>query len=188
MREEINMNKYIVLNKPFGHLSQFSGEPGQLTLSSFGLPKEVYAAGRLDKDSEGLLLLSNDGSFIEQFLLNHEREYFAQVDGQISNEAINELQSGVMIKSGQTKPCSVKRIEEPVIWQRNPPIRERKNIPTSWIELILKEGKNRQVRKMTAAVGFPTLRLIRSRLGKLGLSDISLEPGSWIEVKKQDII
>lgn len=179
--------RYIILNKPFGYLSQFSGEGDHKTLAEFSLPKEVYAAGRLDKDSEGLLLLSNDGPFIEQFLLHHERGYWVQVEGEIHQQAINNLESGINLKTGRTKPCQAKTINEPDLWQRTPPIRQRKDKPTSWLEIILTEGKNRQVRKMTAAVGYPTLRLVRFQLGKISLNSLNLDLGKWIEVKKDDI-
>jgi 23S rRNA pseudouridine2457 synthase len=178
--------KYIIFNKPFGVLSQFTTEEGHRTLAEFNLPKGVYAAGRLDKDSEGLLLLTDDGPFIKKFLDHHERIYWAQVDKNPQPEELDTLSKGVELKDGRTKPCKVKMIEDPGLPPRNPPIRYRKNIPTSWLELTLKEGKNRQVRRMTAAIGFPTLRLIRVGLGKFKLQD--LEPGKWVEVSKEDII
>jgi len=178
--------KYIIFNKPYGVLSQFTTEEGHRTLGEFGLPKDVYAAGRLDRDSEGLLLLTDDGPFIKKFLDHHERVYQAQVDKVPTPEDLEKLSKGVELKDGKTKPCKVQAISEPGFPPRNPPIRFRKNIPTSWIELTLKEGKNRQVRRMTAAIGFPTLRLIRVGLGKFRLND--LEPGQWVEVAKEDII
>lgn len=178
--------KYIIFNKPYGVLSQFTTEEGHRTLAEFDLPKGVYAAGRLDKDSEGLLLLTDDGPFIKKFLDHHERIYWAQVDKIPQPEELTALSEGVELKDGRTKPCKVKMLEDPGLPPRNPPIRYRKNIPTSWIELILKEGKNRQVRRMTAAIGFPTLRLIRAGLGKFRIGD--LEPGKWVEVSKEDII
>lgn len=177
--------KYIIFNKPYGVLSQFTTEEGHRTLAEFNLPKEVYAAGRLDKDSEGLLLLTDDGPFIKNFLDHHERVYWVQVDKIPSNEALEELSRGVLLKDGKTKPCKVSLIS-PDIGPRNPPIRVRKNIPTSWIELTLKEGKNRQIRRMTAAIGHPTLRLLRVGLGKFRLGN--LEPGKWVEVTKEDIM
>ncbi|RLA62679.1 MAG: pseudouridine synthase [Epsilonproteobacteria bacterium] len=178
--------KYIIFNKPYGVLSQFTTEEGHRTLSEFELPKGVYAAGRLDKDSEGLLLLTDDGPFIKMFLDRHERVYWAQVDKIASKEALEKLAKGVNLKDGKSKPCKVRAISKPDLPPRNPPVRYRKEIPTSWLELTLKEGKNRQVRRMTAAIGHPTLRLIRVGLGKFRLKN--LEPGKWVEVKKEDII
>ncbi len=178
--------KYIIFNKPYGVLSQFTTEEGHRTLGEFGLPKDVYAAGRLDKDSEGLLLLTDDGPFIKKFLDHHERIYLAQVDKIPQFEDLERLAKGVELKDGRTRPCKVEMVPEPDLPPRNPPIRVRKDIPTSWVELTLKEGKNRQVRRMTAAIGFPTLRLIRVGLGKFRLND--LEPGQWVEVAKEDII
>ncbi len=152
------------------------------------MPPKVYPVGRLDKDSEGLLLLSNDGKFIEDFLLHHERSYWVQVDNIPTESDLDKLRKGVMIKTGMTKPCQVQLINEPQLWTRDPPIRQRKSIPTSWLEITLKEGKNRQVRKMTAAIGFPTLRLVRCRVGKISLSKIKIDPGKWIAIKKSEII
>lgn len=179
--------KYIVFNKPFGVLSQFTSDVHK-TLADFNLPKNVYAVGRLDKDSEGLLLLSDDGPFIKEFLDKHERKYWAQVEKIPEPKDIKKLSLGVMIKSGLTSPCKVSLIEAPNLPKRIPPIRERKNIPTAWLELALLEGKNRQVRKMTAAIGHPTLRLFRCSLGKIHFDNLNLTSGSWIEVSKKDII
>lgn len=171
----------ILFNKPFGVLSQFTPEAGHPALDSFGFPPGVYAAGRLDHDSEGALLLTDNGKLIKKLLeprFEHPRTYLAQVDGQITDKAIQELKAGVTIKGYHTKPCKARIVEPPHwIWERNPPIRFRANIPTSWLELTLIEGKNRQVRHMTAAVGFPTLRLIRIKIGNINLGD--LRPGSW---------
>ncbi len=180
-------HRYIIFNKPFGVLSQFTSDIHR-TLSNFNLPKEVYAAGRLDKDSEGLLLLSNDGPFIKNFLDSHQRTYWVQVEKIPSETALDQLRSGIKIKTGKTLPCKVRMITPPEIWERNPPIRERKNIPTAWLEMILTEGKNRQVRRMTAAIGFPTLRLIRSGVGKISLDKIKLQLGKYLEVSREDII
>ncbi|MAZ01996.1 MAG: pseudouridine synthase [Sneathiella sp.] len=183
------MPRYILFNKPFGVLSQFTGEPGQRTLSEFSLPAHVYAAGRLDKDSEGLLLLSDDGPFIKRFLdpaNNHERKYWAEVEGVPTRDAIEKLSHGVEFKGYLSKPCRARIVEpQPIVAKRDPPVRFRKSIPTCWIELVLTEGKNRQVRRMTATVGFPTLRLIRKRIGKLSLGDLA--PGDWREIQKSDI-
>ncbi len=181
------MKKYIIFNKPFGVLSQFTSDIHR-TLNEFNLPKEVYAVGRLDKDSEGLLLLSNDGPFIKNFLDKHEREYLAQVEGIPKEEDLEQLRSGIMIKTGPTLPCKIELVSTPNLWERNPPIRFRKNKPTSWIRLILKEGKNRQVRRMTAAIGYPTLRLVRTRVGILDIQNLKLDLGTFKEIKKAQII
>ena len=182
--------KYIAFNKPYGVLSQFTSEGGHPALSQYNLPKEVYAAGRLDRDSEGLLILSNDGPFIKQLLdpkFAHPRTYWVQVEGAPSRADLQRLGAGVQIKGYQTKRCQAALLSPPpVVAMRTPPIRERKNIPTSWLELTLTEGKNRQVRRMTAAIGFPTLRLIRKEIGTLELG--SLEEGQFREVRKEDIL
>jgi 23S rRNA pseudouridine2457 synthase len=183
-------HQYILLHKPYGVLSQFTAEvPGQRTLAEFNLPPDLYAAGRLDADSEGLLLLTNDGPLIKRMLepgTGHERTYLVQVEGIPTAEAIAELERGVMIQNYRTLPARARLLEqEPALPPRDPPIRVRKNIPTSWIELTLLEGKNRQVRRMTAAVGYPTLRLIRTAIGKLTLDGIM--PGQWRELAKSEI-
>ncbi len=163
-------------NKPFGVLCQFSGDGD--TLANYINVKDIYPAGRLDKDSEGLLLLTNNGKL--QHKISHpkfdkEKTYIVQVDGQITTDAIKQLERGVMLKDGLTKPAKAKIIDEPSwIWDRNPPIRIRKNIPTTWIELKISEGKNRQVRRMCAQVGFPTLRLIRTQIGDWKLNNINI--------------
>jgi 23S rRNA pseudouridine2457 synthase len=181
MPEKITPHFYYVLNKPYGFLSQFSGEVGDLLLGSlYSFPKDVYSVGRLDKDSEGLLLLTNDNKFKTNILSpeNHYiKTYWVQVDGAITSEAIEALQSGTIVIKHNGKPYRVKKspcklLQSITIQERNPPIRYRATIPTSWIEIQLTEGKNRQVRKMTAAVGFPTLRLIRVAIGKLNISEL----------------
>lgn len=178
------MNKYFVVHKPFNVLSQFSAEHDKKILKDFfDVPVDVYPVGRLDYDSEGLLILTNDKSLNNQLLnpkLAHEREYWVQVEGDVTDNAINNLINGVDItiegKSYHTKKCkAIKFIQPPKVSSRNPPIRLRKNIPDTWIKLILTEGKNRQVRKMTAAAGYPTLRLIRYRIEKISLD--GLQPG-----------
>ena len=177
------MNNYFVVYKPFNVLSQFSSQEGKKTLKDFfDVPHDVYSLGRLDYDSEGLLILSNDKLLNHHLLspaLAHEREYWVQVEGNITDEAISQLEHGVDInidgKMFRTKKCMAKRITSPVVAPRYPPIRVRKNIPESWIRLIITEGKNRQVRKMTAKVGFPTLRLIRYRIEKITIEN--LQPG-----------
>lgn len=175
---------YIILHKPYGVLSQFTPEvPGQRTLAEFQLPKELYAAGRFDSDSEGLLLLTNDGPLIKMLLEpgRHERTYLAQVEGIPSAEMIRQLEMGIEIQDYRTLPARARVLRtEPKRSPREPPIRVRKSIPTSWIELTLKEGKNRQVRRMTAKVGFPTLRLIRAAIGEWSVG--TLQPGEWKEV------
>jgi 23S rRNA pseudouridine2457 synthase len=184
----------IAFHKPYDVLSQFTQEhPSHRTLAEFGFPPSVYPIGRLDRDSEGLLLLSDEAKWNDR-LLNprhaHPRTYHAQVDGDVSAEALRKLRSGVDLKEFHTLPCQARRLEaEPAHPPRHPPVRFRKNIPTSWVELTLTEGKNRQVRRMTAAVGFPTLRLVRVSIGGLKLADLGLEPGQWreltaVEVKK----
>ncbi len=173
----------ILFNKPFDVLSQFTDLKNPVkrqTLSDFIPIKGVYPAGRLDKDSEGLLLLTDDGKL--QHEISHpnqhkQKTYWAQVDGEITQTAIEQLSSGVKLKDGLTRPAKVKIILPPSVWDREPPIRVRKEIPTSWIELIISEGKNRQVRRMTAAVGFPTLRLIRTQIATWKLAPI--QPGQY---------
>ncbi len=174
------MNKYFIVYKPFQVLSQFSSEPGKNTLKNFfDVPSNIYPVGRLDYDSEGLLILSDDKK-LNHFLLNplneHEREYWVQVEGDITDEAIEKLKKGVSInidgKIYQTRKCKVQRLYNPQVDKRNPPIRVRKSVADSWIKLILTEGKNRQVRKMTAHVGFPTLRLIRYRIENITLAHL----------------
>lgn len=177
--------------KPFDVLSQFTQEhPSHRTLSEFGFPPHVYPIGRLDRDSEGLLLLSDEAKWNDR-LLNprhaHPRTYHAQVEGAISDEALRKLRSGVDLKEFRTLPCQATRLDaEPLHPPRNPPIRFRKKIPTSWLELTLTEGKNRQVRRMTAAVGFPTLRLVRVSIGRLKLADLGLDPGQWRELTQAE--
>lgn len=188
------MYSYFVIYKPYNILSQFTDEGNKKGLGSIiSLPKDCYPVGRLDADSEGLLLITNDKS-VNNRLLNpkaqHKREYFVQVDGDITADAIDKLKKGVTIKvNGQdyhTLPAEVEKIDEPVLPPRNPPVRFRKNIPTSWIRISLTEGKNRQVRHMTAAVGFPTLRLVRSRIGKLQLG--AMLPGDVIEMDRSEFL
>ncbi len=178
----------LALNKPFGHLSQFTPDhPGQKTLSSLQIPKNVYPLGRLDRDSEGLLLLSDETGLNNQ-LLNpqnaHPRTYWVQVEGEITEGALAELSTGVIIQGRTTLPATAKEIH-PTLAPRQPPIRDRQNIPTSWISLELRQGRNRQVRKMTAAVGFPTLRLIRVGIGQFQLPS-SLSPGTWYSLSGQE--
>ena len=174
-------HKLILFNKPFRVLCQFSGgRPGRATLADFIDVPDVYPAGRLDYDSEGLLLLTDWGDL--QHLITDPRRktpktYLAQVEGAPAREAIERLRRGVRLQDGMTRPTKARLIEPPAVWPRNPPVRFRKTIPTAWIELTITEGRNRQVRRMTAAVGHPTLRLIRARVGEWELG--SLVPGEW---------
>ncbi|HEX2963179.1 MAG TPA: pseudouridine synthase [Ignavibacteriales bacterium] len=178
--------KYFIAYKPYGMLTQFTDSEGRRTLSDlYPFPPDVYAVGRLDMDSEGLILLTNDKK-LNFYLLNpqnaHEREYFAQVEGIPQKSDLGKLEKGVIIEGRKTLPARAKLLNPaPEVPERIPPIRERKNIPTSWISLRLIEGKNRQVRKMTAHIGFPTLRLIRVSIGKIKLG--SLRPGEVKEIK-----
>jgi 23S rRNA pseudouridine2457 synthase len=181
---------YLAFNKPYGILSQFTSDKIEETLTPFNLPKEVYACGRLDKDSEGLLLLTNDGAFIER-LLNPKNDkiktYWVQIEKIPSSLALKNLEAGVMIGDYYTKPCEVKILNpSPSIPERSPPIRTRLTVPTCWIEIKLTEGKNRQVRRMTAAIGHPTLRLIRIKIGNLELEDLAV--GSYREISKSQIL
>ncbi|PIE41224.1 MAG: pseudouridine synthase [Gammaproteobacteria bacterium] len=175
------MAKIILLNKPFQVLCQFSHHEQKTTLKPFVPVKGFYPCGRLDYDSEGLLVLSDDGTL--QSIIAHpkhkmEKTYWAQVEGSVAPTAIAQLEQGLELKDGKTRPARARIIAEPAgLWQRQPPIRERRHIPTTWIELTISEGKNRQVRRMTAATGHPTLRLIRTRVGPWQLND--LPPGQW---------
>lgn len=175
----------IAFYKPYGVLSQFTPEPGSSyqPLAAFDLPPEVYPIGRLDADSEGLLLLTNERHLPAVFLdpdHGHERTYLIQVEGAVTESALSQLRDGVVIRGYRTQPCAALTADEPSwLAERVPPIRHRAAIPTSWLQLGLHEGKNRQVRRMTAAVGFPTLRLIRVAIGKLTLVDLGLGVGEW---------
>ena len=164
-------------------MTQFRESGARLTLSNYFNDPALRVAGRLDYDSEGLLLLSDDGRLVQKISnprFNLEKTYWAQVEGEITRDAIAHLRSGVVLKDGKTRPAKAKLIEEPAnLWTRDPPIRYRANIPTSWLELTISEGRNRQVRRMTAAVGFPTLRLVRIRVGDWKLGE--LKPGESIE-------
>ena len=176
----------ILFNKPFDVLCQFTDEQGRKTLADYIKQKNVYAAGRLDRDSEGLLLLTDDGKLqhkITEPKNKMPKTYWSQVEGEITGDAIRQLQKGVILKDGLTKPAKAKIIAQPEnLWPRDPPIRERKNIPTSWIELTITEGRNRQVRRMTAATGFPTLRLIRYSIGEWNIDNI--DSGDYKLTKK----
>lgn len=187
-------SRYFLIYKPFGMMSQFSKEGDKLTLAdlNFTFPKDIYPVGRLDADSEGLLLLSNDKALNQQFLHPknaHQRTYWAQVEGIPTDEALSQLKKGVTIrvnkKDHHTLPAKASLLPNPDVPPRTPPIRFRKSVPDSWIALTLTEGKNRQVRKMTAAVGHPTLRLIRYQMGEVTIGN--LEPGGVIELSQHVI-
>jgi 23S rRNA pseudouridine2457 synthase len=188
------MHRYFIIYKPYQVLSQFTSEGRKKTLADlFDVPKDVYPVGRLDYDSEGLLILTNDTQ-LNHLLLNpkhkHEREYWVQVEGLITNEALVALQAGITIsidgKQHNTLPCKASFFKhEPGVFERDPAIRFRKEVPVSWFRLSLTEGKNRQVRRMTAKVGFPTLRLIRYRIENLTLE--GMEPGAIKELTKQEM-
>jgi 23S rRNA pseudouridine2457 synthase len=177
-------HQYLLFYKPYTVLSQFSASsdtPTALTLKDFIPMAEVYPVGRLDRDSEGLMLLTDDGRLQHRLSdprYGHPRTYWVQVEGTPTPAALTQLQRGVVIRDYRTRPCKAVRLrEEPPLPPRNPPIRYRQTIPTTWIALTLREGKNRQVRRMTAAVGYPTLRLVRWAIGSFTLD--ALEPGQW---------
>lgn len=174
------MPKVVAFNKPFGVLSQFTDPEGRPTLAQYILDKDVRPAGRLDFDSEGLLLLCDDGALLHYF--THPRRklpkvYWAQVEGRPSKGALKQLREGIPLRDGLTAPAKVRVIAEPLLWPRHPPIRHRLSVPTAWLELTITEGRNRQVRRMTAAVALPTLRLIRCAVGEWQLGD--LDPGQY---------
>ncbi|MBK1635517.1 pseudouridine synthase [Rhodovulum adriaticum] len=179
------MSRIILFNKPWGVLSQFTDDgpprPDRQTLAAYINVPGVYPAGRLDRDSEGLLILTDDGRLqakIANPKYKSPKTYWAQVEGVPDDAALDALRRGVTLKDGPTRPARARRMDEPPgLWPRNPPVRYRKSVPDTWIELTITEGRNRQVRRMTAAVGHPTLRLIRARVGRWELGD--LPPGEW---------
>jgi len=187
------VHHYYILYKPFHVLSQFSPEEGKATLKDIApVAADIYPVGRLDFDSEGLIILTNDRRLTHRLLdpvFGHEREYWVQVEGTIGDDALRQLEAGVTITIDHqpytTRPAAARILTDPAVPERNPPIRYRARIPTSWVSLTLTEGKNRQVRKMTAAVGYPTLRLIRYRILNLGID--GMRPGEMREIRKEDI-
>lgn len=182
-RHTASASRLIRFNKPHGVLSQFTAEGAWRGLKDFIDLPDVYVAGRLDADSEGLLLLTNDGQLqarIADPRFKMDKTYWAQVEGVPDETALAALRQGVMLKDGMTRPARVRPMAAPPnLWDRDPPVRVRKAIPTAWIELVIKEGRNRQVRRMTAAVGFPTLRLVRTAIGPYSLDGLS--PGMWLD-------
>ena len=179
----------IAFNKPFGVICKFSPEQGRSTLADYIDKPNVYPAGRLDTDSEGLLLLTDDGA-LQARIANPRHKlakvYWAQVENVPTEDALGELRRGVDLGDFVTQPANARLIDEPAkLWPRDPPIRYRAKIPTAWLELTLREGKNRQVRRMTARVGFPTLRLVRASIGRVGLD--GLAPGEWREVDPRSL-
>lgn len=176
--------KVIIFNKPYDTLSQFTDGEGRKTLTDYIAVKDVYAAGRLDRDSEGLMVLTNDGILqakLTQPSSKSPKTYWVQVDGAPTEADLDKLRKGVELKDGMTLPAQVEIMSEPQVWDRNPPVRFRANIPTTWLAITIIEGRNRQVRRMTANIGFPTLRLIRYSMGDITLDE--LQPGEWKEIK-----
>ncbi len=182
----------LALHKPYGVLSQFTPEPGSRwrTLAEFGLPRDVYPLGRLDADSEGLLLLTDESGLNARLLdpaRGHPREYWVQVERLPDEAALARLAAGVVLDGRPTRPCRARRLDPaPALPPRDPPVRFRKNVPDCWLALELTEGRNRQVRRMTAAVGHPTLRLVRARIGTLTLAGLGLVPGQWRELARAE--
>lgn len=178
--------RYVLVNKPYGVLTQFTSSSGAQTLGDLVPISGIYPVGRLDRDSEGLLLLTDDGDLQHRLSdprFHHPKTYWAQVEGVVTPTALERLRAGVELNDGWTRPAKVRLIDPPpAVSPRDPPIRYRASIPTSWIELTITEGRNRQVRRMTAAVGYPTLRLIRVAIGPLVLGELA--PGSWREIEK----
>ena len=172
----------IAFNKPSGVLCQFTDRstPPRPTLAGFGLPPDVYPAGRLDHDSEGLLLLTDDGALAHRLTDPRHKQpktYLVQVEGDPQPAQLEALRRGVVLNDGPTRPAQVRRIDAPALWPRDPPVRFRKSVPDAWLELVIGEGRNRQVRRMTASVGLPTLRLVRVAIGAHALADLA--PGQW---------
>jgi 23S rRNA pseudouridine2457 synthase len=174
----------IALNKPYLVQCKFTDDQGRPTLAQLGLPPRVYVAGRLDHDSEGLLLLTDDGKLNQRLTdprWKAPKTYLVQIEGLVTDDALAKLCAGVMLRDGRTLPAEARGVDPPEwLWPRTPPIRFRKTVPDAWLELVIREGKNRQVRRMTAAVGLPTLRLVRTRIGPYALD--GLRPGEWREI------
>lgn len=180
--------RVLLFNKPFNTLCQFSGKPSESLLKDFIPVADVYPAGRLDKDSEGLLLLTNDGIIqarITDPKQKMRKSYWVLVEGEPSAEALQQLEQGVQLNDGKTLPAKVEIITPPTLWQRTPPVRVRKIIKDTWLNLTINEGRNRQVRRMTAAIGHPTLRLVRHKIGNFTLD--SLQPGEYRELTTAEI-
>ncbi|MFC6998670.1 pseudouridine synthase [Rufibacter roseus] len=180
--------KYLLLNKPFEVLTQFTDEQGRLTLKDFVPVPNVYPVGRLDYDSEGLVLLTDDKQLQHRLSdpkFKVEKTYWAQVEGAPSDEALSQLERGVLIQGKKTTPAKARLLDEVELWERSKPIRFRANIPTSWVEIKISQGMNRQVRKMTAAVGYPTLRLVRVAIGTLTLTGLQL--GDYRELTPEEV-
>jgi 23S rRNA pseudouridine2457 synthase len=181
--------KLLAFNKPYGVVCQFRAHGEDLTLADFITLPNIYPAGRLDKDSEGLLLLTDSGP-LQHLITEPEKKmpksYWVQVEGVPTGEALAMLRDGVALTDGRTRPAIVQQIETPPIWEREPPIRIRQHIPTTWLLITITEGRNRQVRRMTATVGFPTLRLVRAQIGPWALDD--LPPGQWRELAVPDAL
>ncbi|MCI4589608.1 rRNA large subunit pseudouridine synthase E [Sphingobium sp. BYY-5] len=181
------MARLILFNKPFNVLTQFTDRSigaERQTLSNYIDVPGVYPAGRLDLDSEGLLLLTDDGRLqarIADPRFKTPKTYLVQVEGDVQEDALDQLRKGVMLKDGPTLPAGAERIDDPALWPRDPPVRFRKTVPDCWLQLTIREGRNRQVRRMTAAVGHPTLRLVRWRIGDWSID--GLQPGEWREVQ-----
>jgi len=172
----------ILFNKPFNVLCQFTDRsvPPRPTLAGFGLPPQVYAAGRLDHDSEGLLLLTDEGGLAHRLTdprHKADKTYWVQVEGEPTDARLDQLRRGVVLNDGPTLPAGIEQIDPPALWVRDPPVRFRKTVPDAWLAVTLREGRNRQVRRMTAAVGLPTLRLVRASMGPYQLGE--LQPGQW---------
>lgn len=177
------MSKIILFNKPYGVISQFRAHEKHPTLAEYITDKSLRIAGRLDTDSEGLMLLTDNGK-LNAAITNPKskkyKTYHVQVEGTPTTEHITQLEQGVQLKDGMTLPAKVKQIDEPELWERDPPVRFRKTVPTNWLEISICEGKNRQVRRMTAAVGLPTLRLVRVQIGDFKLDN--MQPSEWVQI------